>query len=436
MPFVVTMPKLSPTMTEGTVAKWHKAIGDFVKSEDLLLEVATDKATVEYNALDEGWLRKIYIPEGQAAIVNQPIALFTEKKDENIEGYKPTWVNPSAPAAEEAPKAEVAAAKPAATATAPQPTRGAALQQPAFVPEQPLEKYTFEQPTEAIGKRLAASPLARKLAKERGLDITTVKGSGPGGRVVSNDLERAQPSGTVTFGSREAPTETPGSYEEETLSPMRKVIGQRLQEAKSFIPHFYVQQILDAQPLLAIREQLHNTGIKLTYNDFIVRACALMLRQYPNVNSGFNSVNQTLIRFKTIDIAIAVSVKAGLITPIVRHADFKNLGEISVEVRELAKRAKDGKLEPHEYKGGSFTISNLGMYGVADFQAIINPPQAAILAVSGIQDVPVVKNGMVVPGKTMSITLSADHRVIDGVAAAEFLRSLKTLLENPAALLV
>lgn len=432
MPFVVTMPKLSPTMSEGTIAKWHKAIGDFVESEDLLLEVATDKATVEYNALDSGYLRKIYIPDGQSAIVNQPIALFTEKKDENIEGYKPTWVAPTEPVAEEAPKQEISQA----SVAAPQPARGAAMQQPAFIPEQPLQKYEFESPTEAIGKRQATSPLARKLAKERGLDITTVKGSGPGGRIVSNDLERAQPAGTVTFGTREAPTVVPGTYEEESLSPMRKVIGQRLQDAKSYIPHFYVQQIVDAQPLVAVREQLHNAGIKLTYNDFIVRACALMLRQYPNINSGFNSVNQTLIRFKTIDIAIAVSVKGGLITPIVRHADFKNLGEISVEVRDLAKRAKDGKLEPHEYKGGSFTISNLGMYGVADFQAIINPPQAAILAVSGIQDVPVIKNGTVVPGKTMSITLSADHRVIDGVAGAEFMRSLKTLLESPAALLV
>lgn len=436
MPITLTMPKLSPTMEEGTIAKWHKKIGEFVKADELLMEVATDKATVEYNSLDAGWLRKILVPDGGSAVVNQAIAIFTEEKEENIEGYKPTGIEPKAPqknaAPETAPTGEKAAAAPAQPA-APQ-TKG--LQQPAFVPELPLDNYQFAYPTETLEKRILASPLARKLAKEKGLDLTTVKGTGPDKRIVSGDLEKAQPAGAMAFGHREEPQMAPGIYEEEALSPMRKVIGQRLQESKTFIPHFYVQQTMDAEPMVATRAQLGNLGIKVSVNDIILRACALALRQHPNINSGFNSVNQTVIRYKTIDIAVAVSVGGGLITPIVRHADFKNLGELSVEVKSLAKRAKDGKLEPQEYKGGSFTISNLGMFGVSNFQAIINPPQAALLAISSIQEVPVVKNGVVVPGKTINLTLSADHRVIDGVAAAEFLRTLQNYLENPAGLLI
>jgi pyruvate dehydrogenase E2 component (dihydrolipoamide acetyltransferase) len=217
---------------------------------------------------------------------------------------------------------------------------------------------------------------------------------------------------------------------------MRKVISQRLQEAKSYIPHFYVSLKIDPQPMMDIREQLKHHGIKVTFNDFVVRASALALRKHPNINSGFNSSTNSILRFKTIDISIAVSLPAGLITPIVRHADFKNIGEISQEVKELAARAKEGKLEPQEYKGGSFTISNLGMYGVSEFIAIINPPQAAILAVSGILEVPVVKNGQIIPGHEMTLTLSGDHRVIDGVAGAEFLKTLQKLLENPSALLI
>lgn len=434
MPFTVTMPKLSPTMEEGTIVKWHQKEGQFVEAGSLLMEVATDKATVEYNTIDSGWLRKIVIPEGQGAHVNQAIAIFTEDKKESIEGYKPTGITPSKP---EPKPAEAIATSAKAEKTAAAPARAsAALQQPSFVPEPPLVNYEFEHPTEKIEGRLAASPLAKKLAKEKGLDITSLKGTGPGHRIVSRDLEKAQPSGAVAFSKREMPTHTPGAYEEEILSPMRKLIGQRLQESKSFIPHFYVQQVIDAQPLASIREQLTNLEVKLTFNDFVVKAAALALKEHPNINSGFNSESQSVIRFKTIDISVAVSVSGGLITPIVRHADYKNLGEISVEVRNLAKRAKEGKLEQHEYKGGSFTISNLGMFGVTDFQAIINPPQAAILAVSGIQDAAVVKNGVVVAGKTMSLNLSVDHRVIDGVAAAEFMRTLKKFLENPAGLLI
>lgn len=432
MPFTVTMPKLSPTMEGGQIIKWHVKEGEQVKADQLLMEVATDKATVEYNALDAGWLRKILIPEGKSAAINQAIAIFSENKEESIEGYKPSGIEPSAPKIQETPATQKSPEE--APSAAVQPVKG--MMQPAFVPEQPLEKYSFEYPSEVIEKRIPASPLARKLAKERGLDLSTIKGTGPNRRIMSRDLERAQPTGNAVFGHREEPNIAPGTYSEEELSPMRKVIGQRLQESKTFIPHFYVQQTVDAQPMVALREQLIQMGVKVSINDIILRATALALRQHPNINSGFNSVNQTLIRFHTIDIAVAVSVGGGLITPIVRHADYKNLGELSLEVKNLAKRAKEGKLESHEYKGGSFTISNLGMFGVSNFQAIINPPQAAILAISSIQETPVVKLGAIVPGKTVNLTLSADHRVIDGVAAAEFLKTLQNYLENPAVLLI
>lgn len=435
MPFTVTMPKLSPTMEEGTLVKWHFSEGEYVEAGSVLIEVATDKATVEFNALDSGWLRKILIPEGQNARVNQPIGIFTESKEESIAGYKPKGLAPKALEEATAPEEEKVVPEEFVT-TAPSRPKTGALQQPAFTPEQPLKEYAFEFPTEAIQGRVRASPLARKLAKEKGLDLSSVKGTGPNQRIVSRDLEKAQTIATGTPGRHEAPSVPPGSYEEEALTPMRKVIGQRLQESKSFVPHFYVQHTIDAEKLVALREQLTASGIKLSVNDFIVRAVALTLRKHPEINSGFNTVTQSLIRFKTIDISVAVSLPTGLITPIVRHADYKSIEQISVEMRSLSKRAREGKLETHEYRGGSFTISNLGMYGVTNFQAIINPPQAAILAVGGIQDTPVIKEGKVVPGKLLHLTLSVDHRVIDGVGAAEFLRDLKQALEAPAALLL
>lgn len=428
MALTLTMPKLSPTMNSGTIAKWHKKVGDRVEIGDVLMEVATDKATVEYEAIDGGWLRQIVIKEGEEAVVNQPIALLTETAEES---FQP--INAEAKKVEEAPIKEEQTQETKAPVSRPQ---GAAWQQPAFVPEAPLENYHFEYPREAADQRLVASPLAKKLAKEKGLDLSTVKGTGPGQRIVSKDLEKAQHASELSLSSQEVPMISPGTYEEQALTPMRKVIGQRLQESKSFIPHFYVRQEIDASALMQMREQLKEGQVKVSVNDFVVRACALALKKHPQINCGFNSVNQTIIQFKTVDIAIAVSVEGGLITPIVRHADFKNLGELSAEIKHLALKARDGKLEPHEYKGGSFTISNLGMYGITDFLAIINPPQAAILGVSGIQEVPIVKNGLIVPGQRMNLSLSVDHRVIDGVAAAVFLKTIKKYLENPALLML
>lgn len=426
MPFTLTMPKLSPTMEEGSIAKWCKKEGEFVRSGEVVIEVATDKATVEYEALDEGWLRKIVVAEGETAAVNQPIAIFTESESESIEGYTVEGETPQEEAPsekeEERPKQEKKV-----------PTLSG-LAEPEMAPVKPQEEVTFHPPQQ-VG-RIVASPLAKRLAAEKGLDLSTVRGSGPGGRIMERDLVKAQKGGVVTFGGRETPTHPSGTYEEEPLTPMRKVVGQRLQAAKTFIPHFYVTQEIDAEPMVAAREQLKAYGLKVSFNDFVVRASALALRKHPNINSGFNNVKGTITRYQTIDISIAVSVEGGLITPIVRYADYKNIGEISTEVRELAKRARLGKLAPEEYQGGSFTVSNLGMYAISEFVAVINPPQAAILAVGGISDQPVVRNGAVVAGKVMKVTLSSDHRVIDGVAAAEFLQTLREYLEKPAGLLV
>ncbi len=420
-------------MEEGTITKWCKKEGEFVKAGETLIEVATDKATVEHSALDEGWLRKILIKEGQTAIVNQAIAVFTEKREESIDGYQPEGASAQAAAPAEAPSAEES--KTTAPAAA-KPTPSAGLSQPAFVPEAPLQHYQFTAPTGEVGDRIKASPLAKKLSKEKGIDLSTVKGTGPHGRIVASDLEMGQPAAIVTFGRREAPTIPPGTFEEKPLTPMRKIIGQRLQESKTFIPHFYVTQAIQADRLVSVRNELATAGIKITYNDLVIRACALALRDHPQINSGYNSVTQSMISFKTIDIAVAVSLASGLITPIIRHADFKNLGQISTEMRSLATRARDGKLAREEYTGGSFTVSNIGMFGIDEFKAIINPPQAAILAVGGIIDTPVVKEGQVVAGKVMKCTLSADHRILDGTDAAKFMKTVQKYLENPSILVL
>lgn len=423
MPFTVTMPKLSPTMEAGTIVKWHKKEGDQVKDDELLMEVATDKATVEYNAIDGGYLRKIIVSEDGEARVNQPIAIMTETADESIDDYQIEEEKKDDPKASQAPEEEA----PKTVATSP------SMQTVAFVPEAPLTDYAYEWD---VKDGMRASPYAKKIAKEKNLDLHSVKGSGPGGRIVARDLDMAQDGAVATFGHHETPLVAPGTFEEEKLSPMRKVIGQRLQASKMFIPHFYVQQNIDMDACVATREQLKSCGIKVTFNDFVMRAVALALKEHPTINSGYNSSEDKIIRFKTVDISVAVSIPDGLITPIVRHADFKNLGQLSKEVRHLAKLAKDGKLKEEQYKGGSFTISNLGMFGIRDFQGVINPPQAAILSVGGIQEIPVVRNGAVVPGKVLGLSLSSDHRVIDGADAAQFINTVKKYLENPSVLIV
>lgn len=442
MPFTLTMPKLSPTMEGGTIVRWHKGEGDYVEAGELIIEVATDKATVEYTTLDAGYLRKILVPEKGEAQINQPIAIFTEEIEESLEGYTPKGAAPLSRGPSIAPTGEQANPSPlAASVTGPAPSPTAPpLGQPSFAPEPPLEDYQFPYSSAAAsGERLRASPLARRLAEERSLDLSSVQGSGPGGRIVSQDLASAPArlGFPAALGrKRPIPQEPPGSYEEEPLTPMRRVVADRLQKSKSFIPHFYVTQEVDARRLVELRDELKEAGLKVTFNDLAARAVAMALREYPEVNSGFDSGRQQIIRYKTVDLSIAVTLPEGLITPIVRHADYKSVAEISGEVKQLAARAKEGKLELHEYKGGSFTISNMGMFGVTHFQAIINPPQAAILAIAAIRDVAIVEDKQLLAGKRMSLSLSVDHRVIDGVAAAQFINRVKFYLEHPSTLLL
>jgi pyruvate dehydrogenase E2 component (dihydrolipoamide acetyltransferase) len=425
MPFIVNMPKLSPTMEEGTIAKWHVKEGDFVEAGAVLLEIATDKATMEYNALDEGYLRKILAPENTVISVNEPIAVFTVDKEESIEEFPP-------PPKKEAPKIEESKEKVVIEKSS-KVQEG--MIQPLFEPEPPLQDYVF-QARKTGDQEIKASPLAKKLAKAKGIELSSLTGSGPSGRILSRDIDAGHPDLPVTFNRKEIPKEKPGSYEEIPLSPMRKIVGKRLQESKSFIPHFYVQQTVDASLLFSLRQELKDNGLKVTFNDFVIRAVSLALREHPSINTGFHSKNQTIIQFKTIDISVAVTIEGGLITPIIRHADYKDLGQISSEVKMLALKAKQQKLEPHEYKGGSFTISNLGMFGVSGFVAVINPPQAAILAVGGIEDAPIIKEGNITAGKIMKMALSVDHRVIDGAEAAKFIKTVQKYLQSPSLLLI
>lgn len=425
MPFTLTMPKLSPTMEEGTIANWHKKEGEAVEAGELLFEVATDKATVEYNALDAGILKKILVQEGGDAKVNQPVAVFTETQDESIEGYEPEGIG---------------AFKKSSPETQPQAKEEAKVEN---AQEQSVsEKNEASKTSPATSaERFLASPLAKKIAKEKNIDLSQIKGSGPNQRIMSRDLENlhqevleksSEPSRPQKIESREPM----GSYTEETLSQMRKVIAKRLQEAKATIPHIYIDVKVNADQLVQFRNQLSELDVKVSVNDCIIKACAIALKKHPVINSGFNAANNTILRFQTIDISVAVSIKEGLITPIIRYADYKSLQEISREIRELASRAKAGKLKLEEFQGGSFSLSNLGMFGVSSFQAIINPPQAALLAISSIQNVPIVKDHQIVPGKQFHMTLSCDHRVIDGVDGAKFLQTLKEILENPVALLL
>ena len=429
---VLKMPKLSPTMESGVIVKWHKKEDEQVKAGDPLMEVATDKATVEHEALDAGWLRKILVKEGEEAQVNQAVAIVTTEATESFESVstQPAAAQPNErkQARKSAPDEEQNRAVPKAAVEE--------LVQPNFAPEPPLTDYQFSWRRERVQGRIFASPLARKLATDRNLDLTSVRGSGPGGRIMSADLDKAQQSAEANFAPGREPQLAPGTYEEEKLTPMRRVIGQRLQAAKTFIPHYYVRRSIHVDALMSLREQLEVTGINVSLNDFIIRACALALRKHPKINSGYHSSNHTIICYRTIDISVAVSMPDGLITPVIWHADYKNLGEISIEMRHLAKRAREGKLQPEEYRGGSFTLSNLGMFGVDEFTAVINPPQAAILAVGAVMDQAVVQGGQLVPGKVLNLVLSSDHRVIDGAVAAQFLQTLKLYLENPAILIM
>ncbi|WP_213357747.1 pyruvate dehydrogenase complex dihydrolipoamide acetyltransferase [Chlamydiifrater phoenicopteri] len=424
---LLNMPKLSPTMEKGTIVKWHKKEGDSVKAGDVLLEIATDKAVLEHAAIDDGFVRALLVHEKDKVSVGSPILLISSDPEEpfNLEELLPKEEK-------ENNSAQSSAAKAAELSSSNDQHPVASISMMTFSPEPPL-KTSFKIPSE---NKILASPLAKSIARERNLDLSKVAGSGPGGRILKRDLEGAPQSSPLGSAWRQEETVHPGSYEREDLSPMREVISLRLQASKNSIPHFYVRQKINTTALAILRKQLSDEGLKFSFNDFILRACAMTLREFPSINAGFDSASNQIIKFSTIDISVAVSVDNGLITPIVRCADRKDLTVISSEVKALAKKAKSGKLQDYEYKGGSFTLSNLGMTGITEFVAIINPPQAAILAVGGIEQEPVVINDQIVIGSTCCLTLSVDHRVIDGMEAALFMKRLQHFLENPALLLL
>lgn len=431
----VLMPALSPTMEEGTLAKWLVKEGDTVKSGQILAEIETDKATMEFEAVDEGVIGKLLIAEGTAGVkVNTPIALLLEDGE-------------SADAAVAAPAPAAAAAAPVASAPAPAAVAAAPA---ATAPK-------------AEGARVFASPLARRIAAEKGLDLSAVKGSGPHGRIVKADVEGtvAAPKAAATAAPVAAPATAPApvaaaaaptgpstetvlkmyadrAFTEVPLDGMRRTIAARLTEAKQTIPHFYLRREVQLDTLMAFREQLNKSlegrGVKLSVNDFIIKACALALQAVPAANAVW--AGDRMLRLRPSDVAVAVAIDGGLFTPVLRDADKKSLSALSAEMKDLATRAKTKKLAPHEYQGGSFAISNLGMMGIENFDAVINPPHGSILAVgAGIKKPVVNKAGEVVVATMMSMTLSVDHRVIDGALGAEFLKAIIDNLENPMTML-
>jgi pyruvate dehydrogenase E2 component (dihydrolipoamide acetyltransferase) len=440
MPINILMPALSPTMTEGNLARWLKKEGDAVKAGDVIAEIETDKATMEVEAVEEGKIGKILVAEGSQGVkVNDVIAVLLEegesagdiKANDSKGGAAPAPKPAAAPAKADAPKAE--AAKPAP----------AAAPQAAATPA-------------SGGARVFASPLAKRLAQQHGLDLSRVIGSGPHGRVVKSDVEKAAagggaraaapaPAAAKSLPAAPGVPGTPAFGEPEfnlvAHSSMRKTIARRLQESKQFVPHFYLTIDCEIDKLLKAREEINSAApkegkgaFKLSVNDFVLKASAVALMQVPAANASWS--DEGVKMYKSADISVAVAIPNGLITPIIRHADSKRLSEISNEMKALAARAKDGKLKPEDYTGGSFSVSNLGMFGIKDFAAIVNPPQGCILAVGAGEQRAVVKNGQLAVATVMSCTLSVDHRVVDGAIGAEFMAAFKKLIENPLSMLV
>lgn len=460
MPTEVLMPALSPTMEEGTLAKWLVKEGDTVASGDIMAEIETDKATMEVEAVDEGHLGEILVPEGTESVpVNQPIAVLLQEGESESDLGQATSAPPppaedtpaSAPSGEKASKAPEAPAKGGAPGTQ-EMLKDAPPAPPA--------------PKSSGGERIFASPLARRMAKQAGIDLTQIKGSGPNSRIVRADVEQAIERG-VSAPAEAAPAkkeaapaaaaapaaEAPAAprakdladsyglaYEEVPLSSMRRTIAKRMVEAKQSIPDYPLTVDVEIDELLRVRKELNaraeksGADYKLSVNDFIVRACALALMQVPGVNASYNGT--TLLMYDHADISVAVAIEGGLITPIVKKADTKGLAQISREMKVLAKRARDGKLKPEDYQGGTFSLSNLGMMGIKEFGAIINPPQGCIVAVGQSEQRPVVKDGALAVATMMSVTGTFDHRVADGAMGAEFMGALKKLLEDPLTMML
>lgn len=428
---IVKMPKLSDTMSEGVVSKWHKNVGDTVKSGELLAEIETDKATMEFESFQDGVLLYRGVEEGQAAPVDSVLAILGAEGED----YKALLDSAKAPVAEE-PKAETAQPKaepkaeeaPAADAKA---TDAPAESKPAPVAEKAAAPVAAAPPkkedsTGADG-RLKASPLAKKVAEEKGINLHTVKGSGDGGRVVKRDIENYQ-GGSVPIANLEE------SFTEVPVSQMRKTIAKRLSESKFTAPHFYLTMDIDMDRCIDAREAINKiAGIKISFNDIVIKAAAAALRNNPKVNASWLGDK---IRYNNhIHIGMAVAVEDGLLVPVIRFADAKTLSQIANDTKTLGQKAKDKKLQPAEWEGNTFTVSNLGMFGIEEFTAIINAPDACILAVGAIKQVPVVKNNQIVPGNVMRLTLSCDHRVVDGALGAKFMVDIKNYLENPVLLL-
>lgn len=416
---IIRMPKLSDTMTEGVVAQWHKKIGDTVKSGELLADIETDKATMEFESFQEGTLLYIGVEKGKTAPVDSILAIVG-KPNEDIKALieadkkkavaEPKKEEPKPqPKADEQPKVAASAAIPA--------------QQTA---QKSAPVTTYSAPAVAENGHSKVSPLARKIAKERNINTAFIQGTGDGGRVIKRDIENYT-GGSSQFVGVE-------SYTEEPVSQMRKTIAKRLAESKFSAPHFYLTLELLMDEMIKARESINTVAsVKISFNDLIVKAVAAALRAHPKVNSSWRG---DVIRYnKHIHIGVAVAVEEGLLVPVVRFADGKTLSQIAAETKAYAQKAKDKKLQPADWEGNTFTISNLGMFGIEEFTAIINPPDACIMAVGGIKETAVVKNGQLVPGHVMKVTLSCDHRVVDGATGSAFLQTFKQLVENPVLLL-
>lgn len=422
---IVRMPKLSDTMTEGVVAEWHKNVGDSVESGELLAEIETDKATMEFESFQDGVLLHIGVEKGKAAPIDSILAILGEK-GEDIQPLLDAEASASAAAPAEEVKEEAPSPAPAPVEAKAEPAPAASAPVAASGAPAPLAVKAAVNTPSSNG-RMKASPLAKKLAEEKGLDLRMVKGTGDAGRIVKRDIDNFQ--GGAMMGGPQVE-----SFSEVAVSQMRKTIAKRLAESKFSAPHFYLTMSIDMDRMMDARKAINEVAaLKISFNDIVIKACAVALKENPKVNSAWLGDR---IRFNDhVHIGVAVAVDEGLLVPVVRFADTKSLTNISAEVRNYAQRAHDKKLQPEDWEGNTFTISNLGMFGIEEFTAIVNPPDSCIMAVGGIAEVPVVKNGQIVPGNVMKVTLSCDHRVVDGATGSKFLQSFKKLMENPILLL-
>lgn len=416
---IIYMPKLSDTMTEGVVAEWHKKVGDSVSSGELLAEIETDKATMEFESFYDGVLLYIGVEKGANAPVNAILAIIGSANED----VSALLANAGAPAAEATPTpAPLAEKAPEVVAPVAAPV---AVSTPAPTPA-PVSNTTG---------RILASPLAKKVAAEKGIDISQVAGTGDSGRIVKRDVDHFTPYVPASNQATYAVAPGQESFTEEKVSQMRKTIARRLAESKFSAPHFYLTLDIDMDNAIAARKAMNaDKDVKISFNDMVVKASAMALRKHPTINSSW--LGDVIRRNHHVHIGVAVAVDEGLLVPVIRFADSKGLAQIGAEVKDYAQKAKDKKLQPADWEGNTFTISNLGMFGIESFTAIVNPPDSCILAVGGIKEVPVVKNGQVVPGNIMKLTLSCDHRVVDGASGAAFLQTLKGYLENPVTMLV